>query len=304
MIRGGVLAVLLCAVSVVARAEDAKELTGYAGNESCMMCHEDLFPVYQRGKHGNKADPRTPAGKLGCESCHGPRAAHAEDGSDTGVTVKFGPKSDQPISEQNAACLTCHERGKTAMWDGSVHQRHDIACWSCHNPHAGQRHELVKPTETEVCLLCHQDIRAELLRTSHHPLREGKMNCSDCHNSHGTVADGLISANQINEKCYECHAEMRGPFLWQHQPVSEDCMSCHTAHGSVHDKLLQARAPMLCQRCHSNVRHPGTLYAQPQGQGDANVYSTMNNRLYYRSCMNCHVQVHGSNHPSGKALAR
>jgi DmsE family decaheme c-type cytochrome len=161
-----------------------------------------------------------------------------------------------------------------------------------------------KDTQVEVCSQCHKDVRAELLRTSHHPMREGKMECSDCHNPHGTVSDKLIAANTVNEKCYECHAEKRGPFIWEHAPVIEDCTSCHTPHGSSHDKLLNARTPFLCQRCHSNSRHPGTMYAQSPTNKNQSVYSALNNRAFYRNCLNSHSQVHGSNHPSGKSLAR
>jgi hypothetical protein len=30
----------------------------------------------------------------------------------------------------------------------------------------------------------------------------------------------------------------------------------------------------------------------------------LNNRAFYRGCLNCHNAIHGSNHPSGKALTR
>ena len=70
----------------------------------------------------------------------------------------------------------------------------------------------------------------------------------------------MISADWVNEKCLECHTEKRGPFLWEHAPVRENCLNCHDPHGSNHDKMLVAKQPYLCQRCHLNTRHPGTLY--------------------------------------------
>jgi hypothetical protein len=30
----------------------------------------------------------------------------------------------------------------------------------------------------------------------------------------------------------------------------------------------------------------------------------LSNRLFDRNCQNCHSQMHGSNHPSGKSLLR
>ena len=45
------------------------------------------------------------------------------------------------------------------------------------------------------------------------PLREGKIVCSDCHNPHGTVTEAMLRDDSINDTCYKCHAEKRGPFL-------------------------------------------------------------------------------------------
>jgi DmsE family decaheme c-type cytochrome len=118
------------------------------------------------------------------------------------------------------------------------------------------------------------------------------------------VTERLLSANSVNEKCYECHAEKRGPFLWEHPPATENCLTCHTPHGSSHDKLLIAKRPYLCQTCHSNSRHPGTLYSRTPAQAGQSVYTALSSRIFYRGCSNCHSQIHGSNHPSGKSLAR
>ena len=43
--------------------------------------------------------------------------------------------------------------------------------------------------------------------------------------------------------------------------MRENCLNCHNPHGSNHDKLLVSQQPWLCQRCHLNTRHPGTLYS-------------------------------------------
>jgi predicted CXXCH cytochrome family protein len=47
----------------------------------------------------------------------------------------------------------------------------------------------------------------------------------------------------VNDTCYQCHAEKRGPFLWEHAPVREDCTNCHSPHGSTQPSLLKARTP-------------------------------------------------------------
>ena len=97
------------------------------------------------------------------------------------------------------------------------------------------------------------------------------MACSDCHNPHGSAGPKLLAKNTVNETCYTCHAEKRGPFLWEHQPVNEDCTNCHTPHGSNITPLLKSRPPFLCDECHDgphNSQAPyGTAVAGLQGGG-------------------------------------
>jgi DmsE family decaheme c-type cytochrome len=121
------------------------------------------------------------------------------------------------------------------------------------------------------------------------------MTCADCHNPHGSAGPHQLRAATVNDLCTTCHADKRGPFLWEHAPVRENCTTCHLAHGSNNAKVLASREPFLCQRCHAATRHPGTLYDKPD---------LTSNRLLNRSCTNCHSQIHGSNHPSGKTFLR
>jgi DmsE family decaheme c-type cytochrome len=111
----------------------------------------------------------------------------------------------------------------------------------------------------------------------------------------------MIKAASVNEQCYTCHTEKRGPFLWEHAPVRENCLNCHNPHGSNHDKLLVAKMPYLCQRCHLNTRHPGTFYDGRVGGGTLGLSS---NRAFEHACKNCHQNVHGGNAPSGPYLGR
>jgi DmsE family decaheme c-type cytochrome len=127
------------------------------------------------------------------------------------------------------------------------------------------------------------------------------MSCIDCHSPHGSPTRPLLRADSVNEVCYACHAEKRGPLLWEHAPVRENCTLCHTPHGSNHEKLLVAKQPWLCQRCHLNTRHPGTLYDLRNATVTATVPT---NRAIEHGCRNCHVQIHGTNAPSGPYLGR
>lgn len=279
---------------------------GYVGPETCKACHADRYESFTMSIHGVSADPRTPAAQMGCESCHGPGQAHVNAGGGKGVgeVLPLSPRSNLSAERKSAVCLKCHSKGKVALWYGSTHEGRGVSCPECHSIHSGYEKNLAKPWQTEVCVRCHLQVKAQLQKSSHHPVREGKVRCSDCHNPHGTVSERLLSANTVNEKCWECHTEKRGPFLWEHAPASESCLTCHIPHGSSHDKLLITKRPYLCQRCHSNSRHPGTLYALRAGEEGQSVYALANSRLFDSSCQNCHSQIHGSNHPSGKTLLR
>ena len=275
----------------------------YVGSETCMECHEDYYASYMKNRHAVKADPRTPAAGWGCEACHGPGAEHAESEGEKPIR-SLKADAAGPADQKSAACLKCHAKGRQALWHGSEHQSRNLSCSSCHNIHSDYPSNLARQNEAETCGQCHKDIKAQLVRQSHHPLREGKMGCADCHNTHGTVADKLVDAQSINQKCFECHTQLRGPFLWEHPPVTEDCLTCHTPHGSTHAALLKAKPPFLCQRCHANAAHPSELAARSSADAGQSVYRALNNRVFYRACLNCHAAVHGTNHPSGKSLAR
>ena len=149
---------------------------------------------------------------------------------------------------------------------------------------------LAPRTQAEVCYTCHASKQAKFFQASHHPVREAQMTCSECHNVHGDNGSGLMVAATVRQKCTSCHAEKRGPFLWEHQPAAEDCTICHDPHGSNLPSLLKKRPPQLCQQCHSPAGHPSVSY------DGARIPSPF---LSIKGCQNCHSQTHGSNHPSG-----
>jgi DmsE family decaheme c-type cytochrome len=113
--------------------------------------------------------------------------------------------------------------------------------------------------------------------------------------------------NTVNETCFQCHADKRGPFLWEHQPVNEDCTLCHKPHGSNISPLLKSRPPFLCDECHNGPHTStspfGTAVTGIQGGGVA-AGGSPSTSAAGRACMNCHVMVHGSNSPAGALLHR
>ncbi|HEX5760610.1 MAG TPA: DmsE family decaheme c-type cytochrome [Thermoanaerobaculia bacterium] len=277
----------------------AATAAAYVGAETCAACHDSEATHLAGTPHGKAAFGRL--SDLGCETCHGPGAAHAENPDDPALHPRVDRLS---VAAQSAVCRTCHDGGQQMFWQGSRHQMRGLSCISCHSVHAPktEQAQLKTATVSEQCFACHKDVRAETWKNSHHPIREGKISCSDCHNPHGASTPKLIRAVSVNDQCYSCHAEKRGPFLWDHPPVRESCLTCHTPHGSNHLKLQKTSVPYLCQQCHANTRHPGTLYdglRVPTLEDPARG----SNRVFNRACLDCHAAIHGSNHPSAPYLA-
>jgi DmsE family decaheme c-type cytochrome len=266
----------------------------YVGADTCLTCHEDKKD--KLWLHGRAENPRTPMSGQGCESCHGPGKAHIEAGGDAALIRN--PQKLQP-REGTAICTTCHNRGEHRFWDDSMHDQRQLTCTTCHSVHSPESldGQLVKENQLQVCAKCHRDKVAKLDRSGHMPVREGKLQCSSCHNMHGSQNVRLLRAGySVVEACTSCHPEKRGPFLWEHPPVRENCTTCHDPHGSANERLLVAKQPFLCQRCHTHARHPATIY-------DAAVFKS-SNRVYGRGCVNCHSAIHGSVHPAGMAFQR
>ena len=276
-----------------------------SGADTCLACHatQEVLAIF-RTKHGVPTDSRGPFGhgQLQCESCHGPGGAHASmqqvDGKMARV-IEFDADSAASVETRNGACLNCHEGDAGFAWHGGAHDDHRVACASCHQVHAASDPVLRTSTQPGKCYECHAFRRSDALKAYAHPLREGKMACTGCHSPHGATTEHLLVRQTVNETCYQCHAEKRGPFLWEHAPVAEDCAACHDPHGSNQPGMLITRAPLLCQGCHSQSGHPSI--AQDAG-GLAG--ATPSAYLLGQSCLNCHSQVHGSNHPSGSKLMR
>ena len=293
----------LAADEAAAPAAPAASAYSAQGADTCLGCHNNpgVTNIF-RTPHARPNDPRGPFGHGGlqCEACHGPGGAHVAGMGDVSKIIVFGPKSATPVQRQNANCLLCHQSNAAQHWASSAHAAADVACASCHQLHAPKDPLLTASTQVEVCTSCHQAQHADLLKPSHHPLREGKMACTACHSPHGSTAPAQLVKNTVNETCTSCHAEYRGPFLWEHQPVTEDCSNCHNAHGSVQPALLKLRPPFLCQTCHEGVGHPSILNT-PQGLPGGGMPSAY---LLAGGCVNCHSQIHGSNHPSGRAFMR
>jgi predicted CXXCH cytochrome family protein len=285
------------------RAADSPQIPGAArvGSDVCTTCHSEVATNFRHAYHAQQG--------VECEDCHGSGSLHVEGGGDVSKIIAF---SKRPAGEADQACLACHARDERVRhWASGSHAANHVRCTECHQIHgralkAANEGRLSFDTatrgaflassvspETDVklrppsatnstCLKCHQTEAAQLSMPYHHPLREGKMSCVDCHDPHGGPAGNNLRVANVNQLCLGCHAQYRGPYAYQHPPVTENCMLCHTAHGSPNTNLLSVSEPALCLQCHAGHHNGAGLPLADR-------------------CTNCHVSIHGTDvaTPSG-----
>lgn len=271
----------------------------YIGDDNCVSkCHaHDKIREFSRlSVHGEQIKPDSGLPLVNCETCHGPGSlAIAKIEQNVKLLGEKGNRCDTsklidlkrlPPQAQSLVCLKCHSAASTpslSHWNASVHALNELSCSSCHKLHERPQQTVSHEKMAELCYTCHPDIRAQFSLMSHHPIRERKLDCFDCHEAHGSPNAKMLKGNSIRELCSRCHMEMSGPFVYEHGDVTEDCINCHHPHGSVNRRLLSAAMPFLCIQCH-NPGHPSLL-------------DSTQKRLFANRCTDCHSTIHGSNTP-------
>ncbi len=300
----GVLAVL---AAFTASPAFAQPKTAAPSMPVCANCHANAAETIMLTAHGATND----ASGAACQTCHGDATEHLKDPSKAKPANVLG-NPNSTADEKSAVCLTCHSGNRHLdHWRVSTHRKVEVTCVNCHSIHGAQsasNNKNIKnaafaaaPYTTTArqltykkCVECHTDIRAEIMKPSHHPIIEGKISCNDCHDPHGSLTTASLRAESNVDLCLSCHADKRGPWIHEHPPVMENCATCHTPHGSAHNRLLAQKPPALCADCHPGG-HTHGIY---DGRGTLPGQQPSNIRFEGSGCVGCHRQIHGSNAPA------
>jgi len=275
------------------------------GSDTCTTCHAEVAGNFRHALHAQQG--------VECEECHGPGSLHVGGGGDISKIISFSHRS---APDANGVCLSCHaNEASLRNWTAGPHASNMVRCTECHQTHsygaklASQKEAsfnlmtpgrltavenvvpeakvIVQPPwqANDACLRCHETQRGQMSLPYHHPLREGKMSCGDCHDPHGGAAGNNLRMANTNQLCLSCHAQYRGPYAYQHPPVTENCMICHSVHGSPNTNLLSVSEPALCLQCHAGHHNGAGLPLSDR-------------------CTNCHGSIHGTDVPTPSGGSR
>ena len=232
---------VLLALAVGASAQEEKPA---AAGGDCRTCHEEKLVQWDKTYHAGVPD--------GCAACHKGAEAHLK-GRMEGENTPGPSLKSLPAKEVNAVCLSCHETTHHSAWTGSAHSRRGLACTQCHSVHSFESRtaQLKTAKPSDVCMSCHTVIRAQMMRTSHHPVREGLMECTSCHNPHGSNHDKMLVA-RLPWLCQRCHLNTRHPGTFYDGRVGGGSLALSTNRAVEH----------ACKNCHQNI-HGGNAPSGP-----------------------------------------
>jgi DmsE family decaheme c-type cytochrome len=185
-------------------------------DDTCLGCHADKHANFERSSHG--------AAGVGCTSCHSIHEAKSEE---------HMLKAAQPN-----LCYGCHTDTKAAFSQPSHHKVNEglLTCSDCHNPHGTMDDKLLKRAsdQNSICTKCHAETAGPFVY-EHPPLKtEG---CTSCHFAHGSPNVRLLTRNNVNALCLQCHSgsvNFTAPGVPSFHNQANQYQACTTCHVQIH----------------------------------------------------------------------
>lgn len=327
------------------RGKDANGVLPEASFKMCYSCHQGPImdsrsSIHRGGQHpslyesdrekqrharqGPRRDkvpelfPRIEQA-LTCTSCHTPHTdtTHADT-----LYQGHGNPWLRVLNQGGDLCERCHaSKGKDARPDTAPSRRG-------HNHPLGIR--LMRPPSVHAQGYASQSelqhgLPTALLQAGAVTGPQDTLICQSCHQIHGGVEDGILTALPQNQGalCTECHArqtaksreeahrkgihpvnfKLEKPIEWQGNRLTEiTCATCHPVHqGTVGTSLLPegiAQAEALCQGCHQRQHAENREQARYKGIHPVNLTLdeavTINGkRQDSMTCLTCHAVHNG-----------
>ena len=241
-----------------------------------------------RGRTGRRVLPARPA-----RTVTGPRTGHPRAGADS-ITA-FGARAPTPVADQDESCVACH-RGDLSGWHGGTHDSADVGCAACHRVHVAQD-PMSNPRRRQ---------------TPASPATRASGSTSKNHTATRSPRDGRLQhlprAARLRGHRQPAPADRQRKLLRRVSRREARTLPLRTPAGSrglrpvpraarcIHPAMLTRRTPALpavslADGSPGIISTPGGL---PGGSPSP--------LLLAGNCLNCHSQVHGSNHPSGVTL--
>ena len=202
--------------------------------DRCMACHNGVSePVpFTDGKFAELARG------IGCESCHGPGALHAEarlasEEAPDSIDVTIVNPKWLSVDLRLDVCQQCHLNGEVSVL------REGETAYSYRPGRPLSAHRAVFALETDdpnrVSVISH----ADRMRASACFQESAAMDCVTCHNPHEGFREKPDA--YFNDTCRSCHApeplvaRMPTPELRQQHDATANCFSCHMPKVSADD---------------------------------------------------------------------
>jgi DmsE family decaheme c-type cytochrome len=212
---------------------DPAHMSPAASDRICLSCH-----LNQPTQAGRIASTHA-KNDIPCVTCH---TMH-------GTPEQLVARKPDDINQK---CASCHVNEWVSFQKPYHHKVPEgaMSCVDCHNPHGRNVTSTVRFAAADgepTCYKCHGDKRGPFIYEHEVVRTDG---CIACHEPHGSANPRMLTRNQPQVLCLECHANIgMGPFLGStppafhnlRSPIYQTCVNCHIKiHGSnVSSALLQ-----------------------------------------------------------------
>ncbi len=131
-------------------------------------------------------------------------------------------------------------------------ERAGVACADCHTVHAAEDPVRVNKTQAEVCFACHAEQRADSFKYSHHPIREGKVVCSDCHNPMGSDPARICSrSSRSTRPATTATPTSAGRCCGSTSRFARTAPTATRRTARAEARLMKENMGFMCSSCHS-----------------------------------------------------